>query len=351
MTRLAADLSRRLADRAEAVCRCYLSKGWREGRYWLVGDVSNRPGRSLYVRLEGPDHGPGAAGHWRDAATGEHGDLLDLIGAALGHRRLIETFDEARRFLALPPEAWTQKVTRPNRPGPRSAARSQQAAQRLFGLAGPLAGSVGEAYLRTRGLAAPGLCTALRCHPSCYYQPDKTDVADVPRAWPALIASVTDLSGGQTGAHRTWLDPETLGKAPIATPRRAMGALLGHGVRFGTALDVMAAGEGLETVLSLAVVAPDLPLVAALSAAHLGSLLLPSGLRRLYVVVDPDPAGREAAIALAQRASAAGIEARSLTTSTGDLNDDLRQLGAARLAERLAPQLASEDAGRFLRRS
>lgn len=100
MTTTASDLSRQLAGRAEAVCRHYLSKGWREGRYWLVGDVNNTPGRSLYVRLEGPDHGRGAAGHWRDAATGEHGDLLDLIGAALGHHRLVDTFDEVRRFLA-----------------------------------------------------------------------------------------------------------------------------------------------------------------------------------------------------------------------------------------------------------
>lgn len=349
MNTTASDLSRQLAGRVEAVCRHYLSKGWREGRYWLVGDVSNTPGRSLYVRLEGPDEGRGAAGHWRDAATGQHGDLLDLIGAALGHRRLVETFDEARRFLALPVEVWTPNTPRPQTPGPRSAARAQRAACRLFGLAGPLAGSVGEAYLHARGLAPLRFYDALRCHPNCFYRPARTDAEDVPRAWPALIASVTDLAGRQTGAHRTWLDGEALGKAPIATPRRAMGALLGHGVRLGTASDVMAAGEGLETVLSLAVVAPNLPLVAALSSAHLAALLLPAGLRRLYIVVDPDRAGRAAAIALAQRASAAGIEARSLTPSKGDLNDDLRRLGRDRLAARLASQLAPDDIDRFLR--
>ncbi len=50
-----------------------------------------------------------------------------------------------------------------------------------------------------------------------------------------MIASVTDLADHLTGAHRTWLDPggfseATLGKAPIDTPRRAMGDLLGHAV-------------------------------------------------------------------------------------------------------------------------
>jgi len=73
----AADLARRLARDAEAVCHYYLSNGRRSGRYWIAGDVQNTPGRSLYVRLSGPDYGPGAAGKWTDAATGEHGDLLD----------------------------------------------------------------------------------------------------------------------------------------------------------------------------------------------------------------------------------------------------------------------------------
>ena len=73
----AAALARRLARNAEAVCRHYLSNGRREGRWWTVGDVANTPGRSLFVRLYGPDTGRGAAGKWTDAATGEHGDLLD----------------------------------------------------------------------------------------------------------------------------------------------------------------------------------------------------------------------------------------------------------------------------------
>ena len=74
----AADLARRLSRNAEAVCRHYLSNGHREGRYWLVGDVANTRGRSLFVRLSGPDHGKGAAGKWTDAATGEQSALAVL---------------------------------------------------------------------------------------------------------------------------------------------------------------------------------------------------------------------------------------------------------------------------------
>jgi hypothetical protein len=40
----AAEIARRLAQNAEAVCRHYLSNGRREGRIWRVGDVENTPG-------------------------------------------------------------------------------------------------------------------------------------------------------------------------------------------------------------------------------------------------------------------------------------------------------------------
>src|SRR5271165_1910680 len=65
-SRSIAELARQLAQHAEAVCRYYLSNGRRQGRYWLVGDVDNAPGRSLYVRLFGPETGKGAAGKWTE---------------------------------------------------------------------------------------------------------------------------------------------------------------------------------------------------------------------------------------------------------------------------------------------
>src|ERR1700689_4852816 len=98
----AADLAHRLARDAEAGCRYYLPRGRREGRYWLVGDVADTPGRSLFVRLHGPDHGKGAAGRWQDAATAEYGDLLDLIALNRRLARFRDVLDEARAFLSLP---------------------------------------------------------------------------------------------------------------------------------------------------------------------------------------------------------------------------------------------------------
>ena len=48
-----------------------------------------------------------------------------------------------------------------------------------------------------------------------------------------MIAAVTDDAFTVQGLHRTWLDPDRPIKALIPDPRRAMGMLLGHGVRIG----------------------------------------------------------------------------------------------------------------------
>ncbi|HEV7252116.1 MAG TPA: toprim domain-containing protein [Mesorhizobium sp.] len=340
----ASDLARRLAREAEAVCQHYLSNGRREGRYWLVGDVNNTPGRSLYVRLTGPDFGKGAAGKWTDAATGEHGDLLDLIRANQRLDSLAATLNEARLFLSLPrpePQAWTKPD-----PAPQG---SPEAARRLWAISQPIHGTVAETYLRNRGIADLRNCGSLRFHPRCWYRGYPDSSTDRVRdAWPALVASVRDAVGKLTGVHRTWLALDGSGKAPVSTPRRAMGHLLGHGVRFGVADDILAAGEGIETMLSLRQVTPTLPMAAGLSANHLAALELPASLRRLYLVRDDDLAGRTAVETLSTRAREAGIEALILDARLGDLNEDLRLLGRDELAGSIRVQLAPEDVACFL---
>ncbi len=163
-----------------------------------------------------------------------------------------------------------------------------------------------------------------------------------------MIAAVTDLNGKITGAHRTWLDPTGKDKAPVDTPRRAMGHLLGNAVRFDVAQDVLAAGEGIETMLSLRMVLPTMPMVAALSAAHLAAILFPTTLRRLYIARDDDPAGDGAMESLGERAQEAGIEAITLSPWLGDFNEDLRALGIDALRAATRVQIAPEDVARFM---
>lgn len=346
-TRDASELASRLALRAEAVCRRYLSNGRREGHYWLVGDARNAPGRSMFVRLKGSDSGKGAAGKWTDAATGEHGDLLDVIRESLGLADFKDVSDEARSFLSMP-----HATSDPDEHRMRSvpaAGGSTEAARRLVSMSQPIPGTLVETYLRGRAITALQETGSLRFHPRCYYRPDSGPT----ETWPAMIAAVTDLKGKLTGVHRTWLDPggfskDHLGRAPIDTPRRAMGELLGHAVRFGGCHDVMAAGEGIETMLSQRTVLPAMPALAALSAAHLSAILFPDTLRRLYIARDNDPAGDAAVATLIERTSAAGIEAMVLTPRLGDFNEDLRLLGADALRAIVRAQIAPQDVERFM---
>ncbi|KTQ96328.1 DNA primase [Aureimonas ureilytica] len=337
----ASELAQRLGREAEAVCRHYLGNGRRQGNYWQVGDVRNAPGRSMFVRLKASPKG--AAGKWIDAQSGEHGDLLDVIRETLGLVDFADVVEEARSFLSLPhPEPGPD----PRMPHSRTPAPggSPEASRRLLAMTQPIAGTIAKTYLRHRGITAFNGTDALRFHPRCYYRPDDGPT----EAWPALIASVTDLRGRQTGAHRTWLALDGSAKAPIDTQRKAMGDLNGHGVRFGIGTEVQAAGEGIETVLSVRSALPDLPGVAALSAAHLGALLLPPTLRRLYVARDNGEAGEAMAKTLAERAEAAGIEAVLLVPTLGDFNDDLAAFGVDGLRAALRTQILPQDVARFM---
>lgn len=345
----ASELARRLARDAEAVCRHYLSAGRRQGSYWLVGDVRNTPGRSMFVRLKESAKGP--AGKFTDAATGEHGDLLDVIRESCGLVDFKDVANEARSFLSMPRPEPDPKVKHARSSRSSVPAGLPEAARRLFAMSQPIEGTLVEAYLRSRGITALHGTGSLRFHPRCYYRPDEHSPTET---WPAMIAAVTDLSGHLTGAHRTWLDPggfneANLGKAPVDTPRRAMGDLLGHAVRFGVAGEVMAAGEGIETMLSLRCVLPSMPMAAALSAAHLSSILFPDTLRRLYIARDDDPAGDGAMATLIERAQAAGIEAIVISPRLSDFNEDLHLLGVDALRAASRVQIAAHDAARFMK--
>jgi Toprim domain-containing protein len=264
-----------------------------------------------------------------------------VIARTCGLHAFRDVLEEARRFLSMPqpkPHASMPRM-------PRAPSGSPEAARRLFASAKPILGTISETYLRNRGISGVDHLDCLRFHPRCYYRAHDS----APReTWPALVAAAADLDGALTGILRTWLARDGSGKASLTTPRRALGRLLGSGVRFGGATDVMAAGEGLETMLSLRVVLPAMPMVAALSSAHLAALILPAGLRRIYIARDNDRAGHRAADALGIRANADGVEDLVLTPHADDFNTDLCGLGPEALAASLRLQLMPEDVERFL---
>ena len=321
----AAGIAAALALQAEAVCRQYLPHGRRQGRYWIAGDIDGARGRSLFVRLSGP----GTPGKWTDAATAQHGDLLDLIRYRTNAPTLRAALDEARAFLALPATPAT---------APDATYDATEAARRLWRRCGAIAGSPAERYLHARGLARCRFA-ALRFHPELRYREGSTV-----RRFPALVAAVTgdpdDENGGRIfGVQRTWLDPRRPAKAGVATPRKALGRIHGLAVRFGTPADdaPLVVGEGIETVLSLVTAVPEIRAAAALSAGSLGAFAPPPGVARLVIARDNDEDGALAAERLATRCARLGIAATVVVPVGNDFNDDLVDFGAPALRARLAP--------------
>lgn len=91
----AAELSKILADSAERIASHLLPGGKRVGAEWQTGSTSDDAGKSLSVRVSGEK-----SGVWKDFATGEAGDLLDLW-CAVRSCSLNEAIKEAKGYLGI----------------------------------------------------------------------------------------------------------------------------------------------------------------------------------------------------------------------------------------------------------
>jgi hypothetical protein len=126
----------------------------------------------------------------------------------------------------------------------------------------------------------------LRYHPAlAYTHPDGTKTRH-----PAMVALYHGPDGKVAGLHRTYLD--TFGfKADLPDPKRVLrtrpGVLAGAVIRLYPATEILAIGEGIETMLSVRVLT-GLPVWAAGSAHQLASVQLPSWVAILYVCADHD---------------------------------------------------------------
>ena len=340
---LAKSIAEQLAQQAEAVCRHYLSSGYRYGNTWKAGDALNtkpKPRKgSLVVQLSDD-----RAGRWRDfnpAAPHAHGDLLDLIRYAKGYADLRDAMCEARRFLgsaALPPVQARSRATRGQERKDRKT--GTQRAVGIFGRSKRLAGSQAEGYLFTRGITAAARYSALRAHPRLRYpiDPEKPEPQALSH-YPALVAAVTDVNGNITGSQRTFLERGMPVKARVEEPRKSLGKLYGHAVWFDQPAETIVVGEGIETVLSVLEARPDLTGAATLAADNMPALIMPETVKHLLIARDNDTAGKAAAERLREAAEPKGINVIDLSPSRNDFNDDLRAFGPSGLAELLRNQI------------
>lgn len=319
-----ADLSADLADRAESFCRQYFPEGRKQGNYWQVGDTSGAKGRSLAVRLQA--EGGRKAGFWTDYATGQYGDLIDLLQERLGSATLKETLREARSFLGeVPCPAAPQDTQWAERPVADSRKRIAQA-RNLFAAGNPVLGTLAVTYLQGRSITRLG--PALRYHPRVFLRQSEDDI-DPPQRVPALLAKITNNRGQITGCARFYLDPSTGGLATIESPKRILGQLHGHAIRFwsGTGRTDLIVAEGLENTLSVGTALPEFDLASCLTASHLGLFIPPPVVKRIWIARDNDDAGRNASMRLRNQLESRGIAFGELVPAMGDFNDDLRAFG------------------------
>ena len=320
----ARELAAALAERAEDVCRRYLPGGRKEGRYWKAGDVNGHPGRSLYVGLA-PSPRPG---RWHDAATGERGDLLELLNCQFG----AAACDEAQAFL--------------DRCGPvvpcpagRRGARATDTARRLWEMCRPVEGTRAEAYLQARRISLGPVPPALRFHPALFYR--EGTKSETFCQLPALVARVTNHRGAFVGVYRTYLDANRAATAAVVTPRKSLGGVRGGAVYFGEQQPILFVAESVETALSLRTARPRLFAAAALSAGSLGEFAPPAGVTGLVVARDRDDAGARAAERLRARCERRGLQVLVIAPRCrSDFNDELRAYGPEGIARLVSAAIA-----------
>lgn len=316
-----------LQARALQVAQVYAPGGHVDGgRYWALnpGRGDRRIG-SFHVGLQGS-----FSGRWRDEATGEQGDMLDLIQMALRLDRK-GALEEARRFLGLAEETPAQRDLRRRQDAraaeqrAKDAARAEGDAKRKRAQAHSLwlrchdrleATPVAD-YLHRRGVGlerlgrSPG---AIRYHPDLRYHHVDPGTGEVfEGSYPAMVTAiygphVDGVEAAFWGVHRTWLarGPDgRWGKAPVPRSKKVFGSLLrgyirlwsGQGPRggHGPALSKVGPGaevyvtEGIEDGLSVVVLKPEAHVVVAVSLGNLREIVLPPNVAKVTLVRDNDP--------------------------------------------------------------
>lgn len=312
-----------LLDQAGQVARAYAPpvKGSYEdkGRYFTLN-----PGRadksvgSFYIHVDGPKKG-----QWKDHATGQYGDILDLIALSL-RCDLRHAVREARGYLGLDnrdPAAERRRQEAIKRSEEQQkeaeadAARKREKKLRLaqhvfLSASDQLRNSPVDLYLRGRGIElarlgrAPG---AIRFAPDCYCSQIDEETGEVFEGQlPAMVAAVCDWRGRFVAVHRTYLAQGEAGwvKAPVPKPKKVLAEFGGAGIniwrgigpRGGKPASLPQCGpgshvyitEGIEDALSVVMLNPALRVVAAISLDNIGALRLPANVSQVTVVGDLD---------------------------------------------------------------
>jgi hypothetical protein len=155
---------------------------------------------------------------WKCWSCEAHGDVIDLAAALRGEPPAVA----ARWLLGKDYTPRPAQAAAPEPPkGPTVSAR---VAEELWRQAQPFAGTLGETYLRRRGISPEVLALAaprLRFHPAAKHHWDERGGAWVKA--PAIVLQVETPAGPTGGVHVTYLDRATAGKAGLDPAKRMWG--------------------------------------------------------------------------------------------------------------------------------
>jgi hypothetical protein len=200
---------------------------------------------------------------------------------------------------------------------PMASASEERSAHalRIWGETVPGSGTPVERYLRSRSIDIP-IPSSLRFHPQLRHGPSRG-------TWPAMVGIVSNVRGYPVAIHRTWLQNDGRGKAPVELQKMTLGPIGGCAIRLGDATDHILVGEGIETCLS-GTAATGLPSWCALSAVGIRSLNLPPEIGAVTILADGEDVGEAAARAAAARWQKQGRRVRIARPPPGlDFNDVL----------------------------
>lgn len=204
----------------------------------------------------------------------------------------------------------------PERPD-EAELRRQRRARALWDAARPIAGTMGEVYLRARGIAPPW--------PASLRYLDRLEHTMRTTSHPALIAAVRDGAGEVSAIQRIWLSDDGRAKAALDPAKASLGPMRDGAVRLGRPAPMMGLAEGVETALS-AMQMYSLPVWASLGATRLKSVRLPKACRAVVIFADNGEAGLRLARAACAHFRRQGrmVFLQPPNAAFGDFNDALR---------------------------
>lgn len=325
-------------------------EGYRAGRSWMGRNptrADNKPG-SFLIYISGP-----RTGGWIDMATGDKGDVLQLIQYVHRMPKIGDAIRWAKDWLnyrdvpaperqKMAAELAARRAEAEKREAEELAQERKRAFAHWLRSATEIRGTPAARYLSGRGIrfsVLPRPPRALRFSSQERY-------AETGERFPAIVALITDNAGTPLAIHRTFLAPDGSGKAPVKHARKVWPAGWDGGTiklaRGETGLppaeaakrglwDRLILCEGIEDGLSLAMACPEYRVWAAISLYNLANIRLPECCGEVIVAADNDWGKHGAEKQLQRAIEALGRQGRKVLVARShvgkDANDALR--GAA----------------------